>query len=114
MKHACTNRSEPFAARMVRHSSERCLNREPSTGERLLRTNAVHGLDLIAVSTPQGCSACLTKPSNEALLTRSIGVRRPVERVSPGYFALRVAPIAVASCCAPQSGYNHITVRMNR
>src|SRR5579859_2750899 len=91
MKHAFTNRSEPFAARMVRHSSERCLNRAPSTGVRLLRTNAVHGLDLIAVtvSTPEGCSACLTKPSNEALLTRSTGLRRPVERVSPGYFALR-------------------------
>ena len=66
MKHTGTNRSEPFAARMVRHSSERCLNRKASMRVLFLRfdqadpnqadhpvarPNAVHVLECIAVGT---------------------------------------------------------------
>ena len=115
---------KPFAARMVRDPSERCLNREPSTRVLFFRTlsgacalseaeaplpdadlrgpnalwpNAVRVLELVAISTPGGCRACLTKPSNKALLTHSPEADEGLRRVSPGYFALRALEIAVAS-----------------
>ena len=58
-----------YAARMVRDSSERCLNRSAERGCALVRIDSVWR-EPAADCSPRGCRACCTKPANGALVTR--------------------------------------------